>query len=370
MRSSNQIGAVRPKPNRLWILGIVVLAVGCDGQSQGDFAGFGTDDCNVDASLFADGGVGVDGIPALLNPEIVDSGSIDYLEETSRVIGIVADGQPIAVPHNILWWHEIANFNLDSGPVAVTYCPLTGSSLAFDRSAVGGDTFGVSGLLFKSNLTMYNRSGSGSLSTASLWPQMNIAASCGPATAERLPTLPSIEMTWAGWKELHPDTQVLSEATGFSSRNYTFYPYGDYEIEDNPSLLVQIEIDQRRPPKERVLGVPSGQGGVAYPFGELDADASSAVVSDVVSGERVVVMWDHGKRAAAAYLPDANGQQLTFVEQSGQIVDNETGSVWTVDGRASEGDLAGARLIPITDAYVAFWFAWAAFQPDTEIWVR
>jgi hypothetical protein len=111
-----------------------------------------------------------DGIPALTDPELVtpDSPWVEYLLPTDRVIGLEIDRQFLAVPHNILWWHEIVNFN-DLG-LAVTYCPLTGSSMVFRRDVVQGAEFGVSGLLFKNNLVMFDRAAVGG--EDSLWPQM------------------------------------------------------------------------------------------------------------------------------------------------------------------------------------------------------
>ena len=100
------------------------------------------------------------------------------------MIGIEVDGQYVAIPHNILWWHEIVNFNTLGVPLAVTYCPLTGSSMVFDRSGVDGNTFGVSGLLFLNNLIMFNRTAEGT--TESLFPQMMRGARCGPLDGQTL----------------------------------------------------------------------------------------------------------------------------------------------------------------------------------------
>lgn len=281
------------------------------------------------------------------------------------MIGLVVDGQPIAVPHNILWWHEIINFNFDGIRLAVTYCPLTGSSLAFDRAVIDGNEFGVSGLLFQNNLTMFDRT-----NQESLWPQMNRQADCGPRLGAELTTFPVIEMQWAGWRALHPDTRVVSNNTGFS-RNYTpsGYPYGDYERIDNNRLLFDMPIDDRRPPKERVLGIPAGGSeSIAFPFGALDADGPARVVETTVDGERIVVFWSRERRGAMAFRPVVNGQPTAFTVRDGRIVDEATESTWTIDGTATEGPLAGTRLTSVQEAYVAFWFAWAAFEEATRLW--
>ncbi|MEX0601117.1 MAG: DUF3179 domain-containing (seleno)protein, partial [Rhodothermales bacterium] len=142
---------------------------------------------------------------------MVSADQATYLVDDSRVIGLHFDGKPTAIPHNILWHHEIVNLNGSDMDLAVTYCPLTGSSMAFDRADLNGAEFGVSGLLFKNNLTMYDRR-----SGESLWPQMNREAGCGPNAGTALTMFPVVEMTWGGWRELHPDTEVISANTGFS----------------------------------------------------------------------------------------------------------------------------------------------------------
>ncbi len=138
--------------------GVLLLGLSaCDSSNDVDIPE-GGDDCVIPTSLFADGGVGKDGIPALTDPDFISADQVDFLAGDNRVIGFLIDGVAVAVPHNILWWHEIINFNFsDALRLAVTYCPLTGSSMAFDRASIGGGEFGVSGLLFQNNLTMYDR---------------------------------------------------------------------------------------------------------------------------------------------------------------------------------------------------------------------
>lgn len=322
--------------------------------------------CELDESLLHDGGVGRNGIPALADPTFVspDAPGASYLRGDDRVLGLRLGGEHLAVPHNVLWWHEIVNLDRGGESVAVTYCPLTGSTMGFDRSAVGGARFGVSGLLFSNNLIMFDES-----SRESLWPQMSRQARCGPRLGTELGMIPLLEIRWDRWKELHPEGRVVSAETGFVN-NYSLYPYGDYEELDNErTLFPQPDLDPRRPPKERVLGVPDGSGGgVAFPFLALDRRGEAAVARDQVSGEPVVVFWERRGRAAAAYRPRIGDRDLTFEVSGGSIVDRETGSTWRIDGVAVEGPLSGDRLPSVARSYVAFWFAWAAFQPRTRIW--
>lgn len=347
------------------LLGFIVLSTGC-----ADIAGGGNElsdlSCEIPSQFIADGGPGKDGIPALTDPTMVGATDPDasYLLPTDRVIGLRIGTEYLAIPLNIGWWHEIVNLSRGAVRLSVTHCPLTGSSLVFDRGAIADAEFGVSGLLFMNNLMMYDRTGS-----ASLWPQMVRGARCGSRSGTPLPMFPSVEISWAGWVTLHPDTRVVSSRTGHS-RNYTSYPYGNYAQIANPALLAPMPaLDGRRPPKERVLGVLLGNGpGVALPFGALDALGEVAAIPISSGAATAVVLWNRTAQGAAAFVPSAGGQTLTFRAAGGAIIDDQTGSTWTTDGRAVAGPLVGAALDAIDDAFVAYWFAWAAFYPESVLW--
>ena len=322
--------------------------------------------CSIPENLIFSGGPGKDGIPALTNPPFVAVGApgTSYLADDDRVVGLILESGPVAIPLNIFWWHEIVNLDVAGRALAITHCPLTGSSLGFDRAGVGGAEFGVSGLLFQNNLIMYDRSGN-----ESLWPQMLRGARCGTRDGDELPMVPIIEMTWVGWRTLYPQTVVVSENTG-SNRDYSRYPYGNYDVPNDPTTLFPATIDDRRPPKERVLGIPLGSGGVAFPFGLLDEMGAAASVSVEFPGGDLVVFWDRFRQAAMAYDQVVNNLPLTFSVVDGRITDDQTGSLWRVDGLATEGPLAGQRLQPRADAFVAFWFAWPELYPEIKIWTE
>lgn len=348
---------------RPWLTAGVIAAGGCT-SAPGPTGPVEPTVCSIPASRIFDGGVGRNGIPALLNPELVPpaAANASYLSDSDRVIGIVVGGEAVAVPHRILWWHEIVNLDFPGLKVSVTYCPLTGSSMVFDRSGIEGSEFIVSGVLFENNLMMLD------LPSESLWPQMSRGARCGPRDGASLSMVPAIEMTWSGWQRLYPNTVVVSDLTGWP-RDYDLYPYGDYEAVNNPTRLFPgSPLDTRRAPKERVLGIPSENGGLAVPYAELSEAGSVHAVNTTVGSESLVVLWDADVAGAAAFRPVAGGQSLTFEVSGGAIVDAETGSRWRVDGLALSGPLAGEQLAPVAEAYTAFWFAWAIFHPATEVW--
>jgi hypothetical protein len=325
-----------------------------------------------------------DGIQALTNPDLVDpdSPTVDFLLPTDRVIGLEFNGEYIAVPHNILWWHEIANFD-DLG-LTVTYCPLTGSSMIFHRTNVGDAEFAVSGLLFKNNLVMFDRKVETDMEQVTdretLWPQMLAGGFCGPLEGKELVMYPAIEIEWEDWLALHPDTRVVGDRTG-QGLNYQKYPYGFYEQLDNSLTLdLVLDPDERRPPKERILGIrPTFGQAVAFPFGALREAAVGGltVVQTALGGEfgepdvdPIVVFWDSEAAAAMAFQPSTFfGRDLTFEVRNGAFMDVETGSQWSIDGTAISGPLEGDGLIPRRKAYVSFWFAFSQLFPDPVLWL-
>ncbi len=327
---------------------------------------------SLNPALLADGGVGRDGIPALVDPALVapdHESATSYLSSRSRVIAVEVDGEWLAFPHNLMYRHEVVNLNGVSPPLAVTYCPLTGSALAFDRTAAGGAEFGVSGLLFQSNLIMYDRT-----SDDSLWPQMSARAACGPRAGRALPTRPVLETTWSGFTALFPESRVAAVDPAEADL-YRVNPYGSaYEDPNNGSFLgFPIPRDPRRLPKERVLGLPAAldHGPLAFPFHAMDARGATWVREFEYDGAPAVALWDRARSAAAALRPFVGDRRLTLGPDGERgFVDVETGSAWNVAGIAVAGPLAGSRLPAIPEAYVAFWWPWAAFHPDTELVVE
>ncbi len=334
--------------------------------------------CPFSTEALFGGGPGRDGIPALVNPPLVplDHPDAAYVEAyvrkaasdpgavEARVVGLHIDAQPIAIPHNILWWHEIVNADLGRRRVAITYCPLTGSALVFDATAIGTRRFGVSGLIFQNNLVMFD------VETESLWPQLCRTGVAGPREGTALVQVPAIEMRWDAWKARHPNSLIVSERTGFD-RDYTAYPYRYYETSRHLLFPLAGDADERRPLKERVFGLPDGDGGWAFPFDELAALSPTVALTAHRAGQDIVVLWDAAARAAAAYRPETtDGQRVSLRGAGSGYLDDDTGTRWDVEGRALEGPLAGARLVPVPDGFVAFWFAWAAFHPQTRIFLR
>ncbi len=327
----------------------------------------------VDPEQVRSGGVPPDGIPPIDVPRFVPAAGVDWLTPDEPVLAPAIGTPARAYPVRILIWHEIVNDTIDGRPVVVSYCPLCNSALAFDRRL--GDrvlTFGTSGMLYHSDLVMYDRQ------TESLWSQIEGRAIAGVLAGTELDRIPVQTVTWAQWQAANPDGWVLSRDTG-ANRDYGANPYVGYDNPESYPFLFQGEPDPRLPPMERIAGLGGDQDPVAVPLSDLVGTG----VAEVAVGGRPVVLWateglrspledaDVGRGRAVggtgAFDPVLDGQHLEFTRtEDGVFADTATGSRWNVLGEAVEGPLAGARLEP-AEHLDTFWFAWAAFHPTTRL---
>ncbi len=178
------------------------------------------------------------------------------------VIGVEFDGDARAYPVRIMNWHEIVNHTVGNRKISLTYCPLTASGVAYDATDI---EFGNSGALYNNNnMVMYDRG------SRSLWSQMRANAIAGNAVPAGIDLVPVFQGTWAAWKAMYPESQVLTRNTGFI-RDYTGDIYIDrgYTTNNQIWLAQSPAIDERYHPKEMVLGLLSDTHTKAYPFSTL-----------------------------------------------------------------------------------------------------
>lgn len=344
------------------LLGLLFLATGCSDDVE-SVSSSKSGGWLVPVDEVFDGGPGKDGIPALTNPAFVASSQISYMQPTDLIIGVRVGETIRGYPHPILDWHEIINDDPGGRALAITYCPLTGSAIGWDRKVNGAvSTFGVSGLLYNTNLMPYDRA------TNSTWSQMKLQCVNGTLIGQTPQIYPVIETTWETWLSMYPDAPVVSANTGFN-RSYGIYPYRDYRS-NNGFLLFPISMDDMRlSRKERILGVRTGNMTIAYRIGGF-VDSVQILNETAESVDYVVAGSAVHNFAVAFNRRTDDTTLLTFGPKTGALpvimVDNE-GTEWDIFGRGVAGPRAGQQLAP-ADSYIAFWFAWAVFNPGVEIY--
>ena len=275
----------------------------------------------VDPQKISGGGPPKDGIPSIDNPKFVSLDEADqWIEDNELVLAIIYKGVTRVYPLQIMVWHEIVNDIIAGDPILITYCPLCGSGIAYERQINGEEVeFGTSGKLYNSNLVMYDRK------TDSYWSQIEGLAIVGELTGTKLIPISIDTVVWRDWKKGHPDSEVLSQETGFS-RSYGRDPYGNY-YEDSFLLFPVENEDDRIHPKTVIFGIQVNGIYKAYKEDDLK---ELKVIEDTIGGIRIKVERD-----------DSGIVSFTNSETGEEIV--------------KERD---------------FWFAWYAFHPDTELYTK
>lgn len=337
-----------------------------------------------------------------------------WLGEQEPVISIMLNGEAKAYPLQILTYHEIVNDSIGGIPIAITFCPLCNSAIAFDRRILLTEehrtlqlqnndqlifsdiddrlieayafqnshlpqfvtalevTFGTSGLLYNSNLLMFDSKSS------TLWSQIMGRANIGILTDARLLKYPAQIISFDEFQTSYPNALVLSRETGFN-RPYGNNPYPGYDHISSPAFLFRGPTDNRLLAKERVVSIGLKEDSVAFPWNLL---REVHVVNHYVADTRITVFWKDGTTSALDTTKIGNGKPigavgvynrnvdetvLTFRWDGANFRDIETNSKWALTGQAIEGTLQGRQLEPISHDNT-LWFAWAAFKPETRIY--
>jgi hypothetical protein len=304
-----------------WLVPLAALllaaADGTPAPSPPPLNGFVIEHAQVDPARILAGGPPRDGIRSVDAPRFAAPPEATWVKADTPVLGVALGHAARAYPVHLMEWHEVVNDAFGDTPIAVTYDPLTGVPRAFVARA--GDRnlhFGVSGLIYESGLLMYDRE------TESLWSQFTGQALSGPLAGTRLQRIRIRQEDMASWYARHPDTVVL-ERPEPKRIDYRYSPYEAYWTQDSAPFPVDAE-DRRFHAKELVVGVVVGGHSRAYLGSILTREGGRA--EDVFQGKTI---------------------RIEYSSELGVFH-------WDVP----EG-------VDVTEAY---WFAWKAFHPDTDIW--
>ncbi len=321
------------------------------------------------------GGVAYEGIPALDHPAVQAASQATWLGRDDPVFGVAHGGEARAYPLRILDWHELANDTLGGESIALAYCTLCGTGIAYRARLPDGRKldFGSSGLLMRSNKLMVDRQ------TRTLWNQFTGQPVLGPLAESEieLAMVPSVVARWSEWREQHPDTTVITPATGHQRNYEPGAAYGGYFASPRtmfPAPRARTEL----PDKERVFGIRIGAAAKAYRLADL---AARKVVNDAVGDTPVVLVasrgtitvsgqslrdgparWDAGGEARAY----RRGEHRFASGPNPDALRDEAGRSWQLTEDALVGP-TGERAERVAGV-LSYWFGWAAFVPRTELW--
>ena len=344
-----------------FLFATILVLVSCRQQDEEPFRS-GRPDSKVwlvPSEEVVDAGIGKDGIPSVDAPMFTRVSEVPPYFDDDLVLGVEHDGIVQAYPIPMLNWHEIINDEVNGLPIAVTYCPLTGTGIGWSRLVNGAETtYGVSGLLYNSNLMPYDRL------TESTWSQQRLECVNGRFIGERPAAFTLIETTFRTWKRSFPNSLVMNANTGFD-RRYSVYPYGDYRTNQDLLFFPVSGQDGRLPAKERVLGVIVGDAIKAYRFNTPDDDLQ--IIIDLVGNKRIIVIRSEELQILTAFYPLADHQYHVVTGSLPILFRDDKDNNYDLAGRIISGPNLGVKLTqPV--AFMGFWFSWAAFYPQIEIY--
>jgi hypothetical protein len=293
----------------MWIILIILAACAPIAPSQPKAL--------VPLSEIVSGGPPKDGIPSIDNPKFVSAEQATFLSDNTLGMYVDVNGDKRFYPTNILAWHEIVNDVVGGKPLAITFCPLCGSALVFERT-ISGEIFefGTSGMLYQSNLVMYDRQ------TDSLWSQILGKAIVGQLVGTELTLYPADTLLFSTIKTI-PDVKILSTDTGYV-RDYQHNPYYDYEKSDEIIFPVNNK-DARLPAKTHVWTI------------SVDGVMKSYVIDKLIEEKHV--------------QDSVNGHQLDISIDEKQAI--------TVLDKTTGKNIIGFR---------ALWFSVVAHNPEIKLW--
>ncbi|MHA2251685.1 MAG: DUF3179 domain-containing (seleno)protein [Candidatus Kariarchaeaceae archaeon] len=307
------------------------------------------------------------------NPIFTSIQEVDeWVDEDDLIIGFEANDKIRGYPHKILREHEIVNDHLVKS--SITYCPLTGSGIVYHQNQLNGSQIGVTGLLYESNLVFYDRT------SDSCFSQMLSFGVSGPRIGQQLEYTPVIETTWKTWKQLYPNSDVLSIETGFPETRYNRNYYEFYETSSSifyPSTFhTSKEPYNLFHPKMKTLVLNDEGTTYLFPFDEL---AKYPVSTHNVGSKRVLIISDQNHDIVYPYLlkGDNTIEEFEINEQSSSALDtfgmmtikDLSNTVWNIKGEAIDGINNGKQLV-LFQNFNAYWFAASTFFPDAKIFAN
>ncbi len=354
------------KSNALLLSSLFLLFTACSGVTSNS----GNDDSSNNSNWLIpneqviNGGVPKDGIPSIDDPKFKPTHEIEYVNNERLITGVRHGDIIKGYPHQVMDHHEITNDQFGNLPVCFTYCPLTGTGIAFERLIDGEPVeFGVSGLLFRNNLIPYDRK------TGTNYSQMQMRGVNGPRKGEQLKTLQVFQTKWSTWKQLFPDAQVLTTETGYN-RDYSIFLYGENYLEEDTPPLFPLTVD------DKIVQTYKKREYIVIEK-DIDIDLASTIIytlQDFDSG----ISLKRGEIGDTEYivagssdldfvigfekqLPDGTTLNFEPVQNSLPVIlKDQEGNRWNAMGRAVEGPRQGEQLTP-TRSYYGYEFAFGEF---------
>jgi len=300
--------------------------------------------------------------------DTVREAELKFSAHEPMFIAMLPNG-PHIYPQQYMLWHQVVNEVVDDRAFAITYCPVTGTLMAYDATMQGVNLiFDVEGhttqneffgFLYDGNSVLMDRN------TGSLWLQETGMAFDGPMLGRGMPTIPVFWTTWEYAKKVYPNAPVLAKPRG--RRPYGRDPYGSYLREgtyyDNDVLVYQPRrLDKTFPRKAPMLCLEYDKLLMAI---DIKYVKKLGAVNFFMGPVPMLAVHDKNLDVVRVYNRQIWADPFLFRIQDGKLIDLETKSVWDpATGKALEGNMAGSSMKEYFGVY-SMWFAWYSINPET-----
>jgi hypothetical protein len=285
------------------------------------------------------------------------------------VLGLVYDKEVRAYSRDEIARPHFFKDTLNNTPLTISYCILCNSAIAF-KSELSGHTLNLRCVTAYNNNIIYVDP-----KTGNFIQQLDGSVIYGPDAGKVLDAYPVAIASWKEWKQLYPQTKFYyAPPTTFRDKMVGFMlqvmiPISKLSKRSKPWHRIQGSLDERLPAMSFVYGVDINGESCAYSLQHLQ---HNPVVNDSVGGRSITVFYNPEHDIGGVFSSDIDSMSLTFKhhEIKGTTVvsrDEETGTLWTIDGVGYEGPLSGKSLKPVTHINKLFWFSWALFKPNTRV---
>lgn len=302
------------------------------------------------------------------NYDTVGEAELKFSAREPMFIAMLPNG-PHIYPQQYMLWHQVVNEVVDDRAFAITYCPVTGTLMAYDATLDGLNlifdveghttTDGFYGFLYDGNSVLMDRN------TGSLWLQETGMAFDGRLLGRGMPTIPVFWTTWEHAKKVYPNGKVLAKPRG--RRPYGRDPYGSYLRTDNyydNDVLVYAprRLDRRFPRKTPMLGLELDNLLLALDIGYVK---QRGAVNFFMGPTALLAVHDPALDVVRVYNRQIWQDPFLFIVEKGRLIDLNTRSTWDPrTGRATGGNMKGASMKEYFGVY-SMWFAWYSIHPET-----
>ncbi len=292
--------------------------------------------------------------PAVDFPEASEDPLQLPLTDDMQLAIIEREGVTKAYPLDYVIHHHIVNDRFGDSTVALTYCAMCRSIIAFDVTEIGALFVGS----FKNaNMIVADRR------TTTFFQQATGESIIGSLHPHKLTMIPYQILPWSEVKQLEPLPQV-AHVTQEDLREFQLPIPGVWKkimgSEATPGLPSKLR-DTSFPARTHVIGItdPIAEPKVAYLKGEV-------VEQGIVKNEALdAYLVAHGE-TVNAFKGSVEGEAVDLVRNAdGTLSDTRSETLWDARGDYQRGPITSdLEPIMISDEY---WFSWKEFHPDSQL---